>query len=200
MLVSRLRLTLAVVVVIATTSVVLVAANSSAMPRLLEASGPAALSGPTASGFAGVQPLGSRFTNGQVVVHNQSTSQVVLRSIKPITTGSGLRYLGAHVAGPDRSIGFVQFYDTFPPEDEGLAGLEPVEGAVLPAGEREKAEGFELLMGYEVVAEGRSTVTGVEVAWTVNGRDQSAVFPSTMAVCTDAATPCEQEYGDLQDS
>ena len=51
-------------------------------------------------------------------------------------------------------------------------------------------------MGYEVIAAGRSTVTGVEVEWTVDGRDQSAVFPSTMAVCTDASAPCEHEYGE----
>ena len=120
--------------VLITSSALLMSTRESALPQSLGASGPAALSGPTASGFAGVQPLGSRFTNGQVVVHNQSESQVVLRSIKPIVTGSGLRYLGAHVAGPDRSIGFTQFYETFPPKDKGLAGLEPVEGAALSPG------------------------------------------------------------------
>lgn len=156
------------------------------------------LAGPPPSGFARVEQVGATFTNGQLIVHNRGTEPITLRRVVPEITGDGLRYVGGLVAGPERELAAYQIFAQYPPADQkDLGVLQPAEGAVLEAGAAQDKEGFELLLGFEVTAPGRSTVKSVRLDYEVDGDQETAVFVSTMAICTSGEDrDCPFEMGE----
>jgi hypothetical protein len=62
-----------------------------------------------------------------------------------------------------------------------------------------RREGHELFLGFEVTGPGRSTVRQVEIDYEVDGDSGTAVFVSTMAVCTSGDdSDCPMEYGEAE--
>ena len=148
---------------------------------------------PPPHGWTDVKPVGTTFTNGIISVRNWGEQPVVLVSVSPQTSGAGLRYLGAKVAGAGREYSVIDTLPGFPPVDAALPDVAALEGAVVPSGESGRTEGVELLMGFEVVAPGRSVMTSVDLRYTVGGRKYEQQIPSTMVICTDRAEPCDDD-------
>ena len=75
------------------------------------------LAGPPPNGFATSQDVGSVVTVGQLVVFNLGDKDLELVKVTPQLTGSGLKYLGALAAGPDRELASTQLEPAFPPKE-----------------------------------------------------------------------------------
>lgn len=149
---------------------------------------------PPAHGWTDIKPVGTTFTNGIIIVRNVGESPIILLEARPQVRGYGLRYLGAQVSGMGRQYGASDTLPGYPPRMGGLADVKPLEGAVLEPGERHRLEGVELLLGYQVVSPGRSSVTGVDISYRVDGRVENKTIVSTMAICTQAQPGCVGEY------
>jgi hypothetical protein len=140
-------------------------------------------------GWSTSEPVGQQFTDGQILLFVPEGIEVTLTGVEPLLFGDGLAPLGVMVAGPDRQIGAVQQIESWPPADPEL-GVEPVPaiGAVLAGTDAvdpalPHGRGWELLVGYEVTAPGRTTVQGYRVTYLHDGRPYSLVIGSTLAVC-----------------
>lgn len=156
------------------------------------------LAGPPPNGFATKANVGDRFTNGQLVIFNKGDEPLTLLAVEPELSGDGLRFLGAQVAGLDRTLGFTQFEPEYPPAEPMLGDPVEVEHAVIEPGRAAARRGVELLMGFEVTAEGRSTVRSVAVTYRDSAGQHTGRWTATMAVCAPKSTEgeCAQEYGD----
>lgn len=153
------------------------------------------LDGPLPSGFRMQQSVGSRFTNGMLIVFNRGAADLEIVRVAPRMKGKGLRFLGALVAGQDRETGSIQTLPTWPPTATELGQLERAAGAVLPAGSQHAEKGVEVLLGYELVSPGRWAVSAVDVTYKEVGgtKTKTASFVSTMAVCDDSIDDCAME-------
>jgi hypothetical protein len=154
------------------------------------------LDGPAPHGQAIVADVGDQLTAGLLVVNNRGERDLEVLSVTPRINGDSLRYLGAKVAGHDRRFAAVPHFPIWPPPTSpDMPTVSAANGFTLPAGVEHALQGVELLLGFEVTAPGRSTVTAVDVKYREVGSraELSATFPSTTAVCT--SRPCEQEYG-----
>lgn len=155
------------------------------------------LAGPPPNGFAMRQPVGHVFTDGQLTVRNTGSRPVTIKRVEPALTGDGLQYLGAYIAGPERESASIQYYEQFPPSDPTLGRVQEAEGAVLDAGQLPAERGYELLLGFRVRGEGRTTRTAVRITYNDGGGDKTLTAASTIAVCAPEPGPeCDPEYGD----
>lgn len=178
------------------------AAPSMAQEDIIET--PAALDGfPLASfkpnGSTTIKAVGSEFANGSLILMNLGKEDLRILSVKPDLTGSGLRYLGAQSAGEDRTVGYVQEVDGWPADGEpDLGPLRKATGTVVPANKFGAERGVEVLLGFRVAREGRSTVRGVSVRYAEvgSGDEHEETFVTTLAVCTPPVVvdDCEPEY------
>jgi hypothetical protein len=154
---------------------------------------------PPASGWATVKPVGTKFGNGWLVLQHVGSSRLRIDSVQVEQNGEGLRYLGAKLAGNDRTVGFHQETASWPPKEPALGDVRDAVGAELKPGERARTWGYELLLGFEVVKPGRSTMRSVTLQVTDLETDETRTIraTSTMAICTPPTRPeqCEGEYG-----
>ena len=148
-------------------------------------------------GFSRNENVGTRFTDGQLVLRNNSGKELKLVEVKPVISGDGLTFLGAQVAGHDREIGITQYIPRFPPRRKELGRVTQVRGAVLPPEPNDPSMGYEVLLGYEVTGPRRSTVPAVRVTYSDGDRTWTEEVIATVAVCTPAAREedCPMEYG-----
>lgn len=151
-------------------------------------------------GFATHAKVGDEFTNGQLIIFDSGDTDLTLVKVTPTLTGSGLRYLGARLAGTGRKLGSTQEEHSFPPTARVLGPLQQANGAVLHTGGAWAKRGVEVLLGFKVVGTGRSTVPKVSITYRDHNGEHTASFTSTMAVCTSPKNvKCAQEYGDYHD-
>lgn len=159
---------------------------------------PGTVSGLSPHGWAKSLDVGTRFTNGLPIVFVNGNDPVTVVEVTPQLSGDGLRFLGASFSGMDRRIGATQFVRGYPPTGPNFGVPFPAAGAVLEPGPDAEERGYELLLGFEVVAEGRSVMTGYTVTYLDGaGEQQQAEFVSTLAVCAPKSKErCAQEYVD----
>lgn len=157
------------------------------------------LAGPPPNGWSGNYDVGTRFTDGQLIVFNLGRRPLRMVSVRPELMGDGLRFLGARLAGLDRSVGSVQFIPQFPPAHPELGAIRDLKDAELPPGTDAARKGFAVLLGYEVISPGRSTVKAVEITYLDGKRRRKVSFTSTLALCTPATrAECPPEHGDYK--
>jgi hypothetical protein len=157
------------------------------------------LQGPRFQGSVLKPDLGSSFAQGTLIVFNRGPARLRLDRVTPVGVDEGLRPLGVRIAGLDRKIGFDQS-SPWPITGPEFGQVRPPEGYILePSSAPDADRGYEILLGYKVVATGRSTVKGVRVAYTdlADGSARSVTFRETLAVCPDAADDedCAVEEG-----
>lgn len=156
------------------------------------------LAGPPPNGFATHAAVGEVFTNGQLIIFNVGHADLTVLKVTPTLTGDGLRYLGARIAGMDRKLGSNQESPGFPPREPFFGPLGPAHGSVLHTGRPWARRGVEVLLGFKVIAPGRSTVPKVSITYRDHTGVHTASWTSTMAVCTSPKkVRCPQEYGDF---
>jgi hypothetical protein len=153
---------------------------------------------PPPSGWAEVMPVGERFTNGWLVVQLTGEHRLRIDGVEVEQAGDGLKFLGAKIAGIDRKHGLRQRLPSWPPpSDQALGDVQDAVGAELVPGELARTLGFEILLGFDVIGEGRSTVKSVDLTYTDldTKKEDSITVVSTMAICTPPAVECAHEHG-----
>jgi hypothetical protein len=143
------------------------------------------------------QNVGHVFTNGVYALSNESAVDLTLVEIRPVMgVGTGLRYLGVKLAGSRRRIGSVQYIPQYPPRDVARFGpMLDVAGTRMkplsPTGDNM----FEVMLGFKVVGEGRSSVKGMTITYDQGGHRYTQFVKSTLAVCApkDDQAPCPPE-------
>lgn len=88
--------------------------------------GPLRSSPPT--GYALRRDAGATFTDGWGTLHNFGDTPITILSIKPVTTGRGLRPLASMIAGYSRKYALRQAVDSYPPALPDLGPLKASEG------------------------------------------------------------------------
>jgi hypothetical protein len=155
-------------------------------------------------GWYGSKDVGERFTDGlnHITVTSEAEGPIRLVSAKPLMDdGPTLRVLGvlARVV-PDmlpaqRETGWFQDEPGFPPTSPDATGGVAVTGlTVRPPSVGENLQ-IEIQIGYEVVAEGRSTRSGVELIYEYGGETRRAVIPSHLAICAPTGVDCPPSDG-----
>ena len=110
--------------------------------------------------------VGERFATGLTVVFNPSDGPLRIESVRPVAGEGSLRFLGAKIAGYERTIGNTDVVE-WPIRAPELGAVEDASGYTFEPGEQASTRGVELLLGYEVTEPGRTTVRGVEVEYSV---------------------------------
>jgi hypothetical protein len=184
-------------------------------PTLLAATLFAACSGPPPAGPLGQESdaggwstsleVGRRFADGDLLLRlPKEIEGIVIRDVEPLLSGDGLTPLGVRMALPDRPMAAVQMVDSWPPEDPDVPEFVSLEDATLSGedswGDYGFNKGYELFVGFEVTAPGRTTVQGYRVTYEHAGEMYSLVIPQSLAVCAyergelpDSDAPCEFE-------
>lgn len=158
------------------------------------------LAGPPPNGSMHKHDVGTRFTDGQLIVFNVGPRPLRMVAVRPKMTGDGLRFLGARLGGLDRTVGSMQYVPQFPPAHPELGVIRNFKGATLPPGPEAAKKGFVVLLGFDVINPGRSTVKAVEITYLDGRRQRKMSFTSTFSSCTPANSPheCAPEHGDYE--
>lgn len=144
--------------------------------------GPMVLGNP--HGWATTGAVGDTFTDGMELLRLGGDQSAVIEDVR-LVGDEGLELVGAKLAPPERAIGAVQYFETFPPTDDPVldADLVDAEGTTItPMGEA--GETWELLLGIRATREGYLVRTAVEVDYSVGDDEFTAVLPGHLAVCT----------------
>jgi hypothetical protein len=148
------------------------------------------MNGPGPQAFSMHRPLGAVVTNGFAVLQNTGSHPLIIQKVSPVLEGKGLEFLGAKVAGTDRTTGLIQILP-WPPVHPDLKSTVPAEGLrMLPIDDGAKY-GYELLLGFRVTGPGRSAMTAVTIRYrdAKTGKSGEYTVPSKMAVCTGPERP-----------
>lgn len=165
----------------------------------MEERGDFPLRGGENNGMSMSADVGYEFTTGHVVFDNVGDRPLRILRVKPEMSGQGLRYLGAMVAGEDRSAGLISSIPGSPPKDRRLGEISRLSSARLADSKTLRQNGrritdHELLMGYRVVREGRTVVRGVTIVYTDGGTERQITLPTTLTVCVpDTAERCKAD-------
>ncbi|WP_157563141.1 hypothetical protein [Micromonospora chokoriensis] len=150
-------------------------------------------------GWAGSYDVGYRLTDGVTTIRI-GKGPVTIKSIEPVMHGDSARLLGAQVRVLTSTRGSVMDSEGWPPTHPDLIGAQDPAGLVLPdpgtADPSEHPDGkvdIEILLGYELVGEGRTVRRGVNVTYEIGGRQQKVFLGSYMAVCAPATVQCQIE-------
>jgi hypothetical protein len=140
---------------------------------------------------------GQTFTNGWLILENESDAPVTLVKVEPVFSGEGLRLVGTRVSGTRRTIGTIQYEPRFPPADTRLATLYDVDGYVVkPRQTSTEQSAAAILIGLKIVKAGRSTIQAMDVTYRQNGRLEVQRITNTLAVCAPKSDrPCADEPG-----
>lgn len=131
-------------------------------------------------------PVGTVYASGLLPLVNLSDEPVTLVRVEPQIVGDGLTYLGSYVALPGRAVAAVTRPASFPPDDPDLGTVVPAEGVVIDPSPGQPDDGYEVISGFRVEREGRSTVTSVLVTTRdSSGREYTQKLPKSLAICTD---------------
>lgn len=155
-----------------------------------------------AYGWHASKDVGVVFTDGLNIanISSQAGGPLRLISARPLMDGPTLRVRGVLVRvvpdmlPPDHQVGGFQESPGFPPTMHDAGGGVEVEDLVIYPSESDQKRWIELQIGYEVVAEGRSTRRGVELTYEYQGEIHKAIIPSYLAICAPSTAECEPEY------
>ena len=138
----------------------------------------AAQTEPDAHGWSIAEQTGSIFTDGFETVE-PTDGPIIIEKVVAAGESDDVRLVGVKVAGPDREIGSVQFSDGFPPtsSDFGAVSFRDLPYTV------NAGQSAELLLGYQVVREGRWQRSEVEIQYRFRGTLYRQRFHAELVVC-----------------
>ncbi|MDI6911146.1 hypothetical protein [Nocardioides sp.] len=130
----------------------------------------------------GVDP-DTTFTDGLETLNFDADGEVELQNVR-LLGDSGLELVGVSLADPERTIGSVQYMETYPPRHRDLKGHIVDDGLGTPLAARTPNDiGWELLLGIRATEPGRHVRTGIEVTYTHDGHTFRETLPALLAVC-----------------
>lgn len=130
----------------------------------------------------GVNP-NTTFTDGFETLVFDTDGEVELQDVR-LLGDSALKLVGVSLAAPERTIGSVQYMDTYPPRHPDLNGHIVKDGLGVPfAATTPKDIGWELLLGIRATEPGRHVRTGIEVTYTYDDHTFRETLPALLAVC-----------------
>jgi hypothetical protein len=138
-------------------------------------------------GYAGrPHPVGYRFTYGTDVLTMppRDDDTAVIRQVKPLGLGRGVRFLGALLGSPDRRDTWSRI-DGWPPTKGRLHDPVPLDTPITPRST--DGTGWELYLGFEITRPGYYVSDGWQVTYEVNGRTYRYVVPAKVVICTQEA-------------
>jgi hypothetical protein len=166
-----------------TVLVVAVATVVSASCSRLAADGPLTHTGEM--GWTDTGDVGDVFADGSAIVRLTDGPVEVVR-VSPRLDSEGLEYLGAVMAGPDRSIGGV-IDPGWPVDDPKLGDVVEAKGAMLTADASDRTHSYEFILGYRVTSEGRHENSGVDIEYLYESRRYRLFVPVSFVMCAGAA-------------
>lgn len=141
-------------------------------------------------GWQTVQRVGTRFTDGfetlDVIDRPVQVTGVRFEGGEP-----GIKLLGYQIVPPGRPFASIQRLDGFPPDSSELPTARVEPGDLLtndPTG-----QGYELLLGIEVTAEGYWVRRSITISYRIDGRQQEETWPAELIVCTPSFAANESE-------
>jgi len=137
-----------------------------------------ALTEPDAHGWSIAQQTGSIFTDGFETVE-PTDGPIVIERVVAVGGSDVVRLVGVKVVGPDRELGSVQLSDGFPStsSDFGSVSFRDLPYTV------NAGQSAELLLGYQVVHEGRWQRSEVEIQYRFRGTLYRQRFHAELVVC-----------------
>jgi hypothetical protein len=136
------------------------------------------LTEPESHGWAIAEQTGSIFTDGFETVEPMD-GPIIIEKVVAAGGSDDVRLVGVKVVGPDRDIGSVQFSEGFPPASSDFGSV--------PFGDLpytvKAGQSAELLLGYEVVGEGRWHRSEVEIQYRFRGTLYEQRFHAELVVC-----------------
>ncbi len=138
-----------------------------------------------ATGWAGSFDVGDVLTDGWNTALVTTTDEIEIIKVTPRLRGTTVEPLGVSLAGTDRRAGLVgQVWHQWPADDKALGTVVPAEGATVVPDERTREWGLEFLLGYEIVAPGRTEIYGFDVEYMAAGKKQRVHIKSYIALCS----------------
>ena len=143
-------------------------------------------------GWSAAMPVGSRFTDGLNFM-TVAEGPLTIISITPLMdAGPALKVVGT-MARIVPKIGWFDSAKGFPPIGAEYAG--GVEGLQVKAPAKGQTVDVEIMIGFEVVAPGRSSKHGVRVRYSYRGTTREWIMPSHLTLCAPAKVKCPAEDG-----
>lgn len=153
-------------------------------------------------GWSASMAVGTRFTDGLnfITVTDAANGPMTITSVTPLMDGGPtLKVVGVLARiSPDMlpakaENGWFESADNFPPAgyDNG-GGVDP-KGLVVRAPAAGDTVDVEIMIGFQVVAPGKSNKRGVRVQYTYAGRSYEWIIPSYLTLCAPADAPCPAE-------
>ena len=133
--------------------------------------------------------VGQTFTDGLMTVMNQGDEPLQIVDVGADFEGDGVRFLGAYVAGPDRTVGGIQNLDEYPPTAPELGTLTPAEGALLQPYATTDGKGHEILLGYTVLEPGRHERPDVTFTYEYDGQQWTQTSEAELVICAGPQEP-----------
>ncbi len=129
-------------------------------------------------------PVGQRFTDGFEILSLEGSEPAKILSVTSVGGSKSLRHVGTLIAGPRRRIDAIQKMPAFPPAAPALGPLHPVRGhRVMPRAQTREELGYELLLGYEVIASELAIRRGIEVRYQVGSTTYEQFLPARILYC-----------------
>ena len=123
------------------------------------------------------------FTDGFETLVFDTDGEIELEDVR-LLGDPDLELVGVSLADPGRTIGSVQFMETYPPRHPDLNHHIVDGGLHVPLEARTRDDiGWELLLGIRATTPGRHVRTGIEVTYTHDGRTYRETLPALLAVC-----------------
>ncbi|WP_436532638.1 hypothetical protein [Actinoplanes sp. HUAS TT8] len=153
-------------------------------------------------GWSGSKSVGTRFTDGLIHLklspNNAESIKVI--SVTPIMDNdTTLRVVGVlarvvpDMLPADHEVGWFQQDKGFPPADhDNSGGIDP-RGLLVQNTARRDDFSVEFQIGYDVVGNGKTSRSGVEVVYQYQGKTKRFVIPSHLSICAPATVKCSPE-------
>lgn len=133
--------------------------------------------------------LGREFTDGLEVLQVAGTKPARITRVESIGGEKVLEVLGARLAGPGRTLGFTQYFDSWPPRSPEIEGqVVDAKGAILHP-KRKRTRGpvgstsYELLVGYRFLRDDFAVRQHLNIHYTVGGKAYVSRQPARLIVC-----------------
>jgi hypothetical protein len=140
-------------------------------------------------------PVGQRFTDGFEILQLEGPRPARILLVTSVGGSNALRHVGTLIAGPGRRIDAVQKVAGFPPAEPGLGSLHRARGhRIVPEAQTRDELGYELLLGYEVIAPKLAIRRGIEVRYRIGSTTYQQFLPARILYCPKprAARQCER--------
>lgn len=146
-------------------------------PSAISTDGPTVRQNPTT--YYPRFPVGTTFTDGLQKFVISGTRPATIEDVQAIGTTSGMKFLGASVAGEDRRWAAIESMPSYPPTQSSLGSIRPAAGAVVRPGR----VGAELLLGMKITKPGIQQRPGIRVIYSIAGQKYQVDYHATIVNC-----------------